>query len=292
VNTTPSSTPPSVPRSRPPESAFVRPDLLNASKDLLTPLERAQLAFVRRSFQPGAFASSVRWCQRTLGSRWLRFVLGNLFQTHHRERLPDFSTGESYIMVCNHRSFFDLYAVVSDLVHTGLRQRIVFPVRSNFFYDNPLGLLVNGSMSFFAMYPPVFREAKKAQLNMLTLDELAWLLRQGGHFVGFHPEGTRNMGDPYTLLPARTGIGRLVHKARVKVVPVFINGLDPSDMWGQIRGNFSKTGAPIHTVFGHPIDFEGLLDEPASQSTFKKIANKTRDAIVELAEEERRIRFR
>lgn len=257
----------------------------------MTPIERAQLAFVRRSFEPGAFASSVRWCQRNLGSRWLRFVLGNLFQTHHRERLPDFGAGESYILVCNHRSFFDLYAVVSDLVHQGLKQRIVFPVRSNFFYDNPLGLLVNGTMSFFAMYPPVFREPKKAQLNMLTLDELAWLLRQGGHFVGFHPEGTRNMGDPYTLLPARTGIGRLVHKARVKVIPVFINGLDPSDMWGQIRSNFTKSGTPIHTVFGNAIDFNGLLDEPATQSTFKKIANKTRDAIAQLAEEERQIRF-
>lgn len=258
---------------------------------MLSPLERAQLAFVRKSFEPGALANSIRWCQRTLGSRWVTFVLNNLFQSHHEERLPDLSNGQSVIMVANHRSFFDLYAIVADLVSKGLNQRIVFPVRSNFFYDNPLGLLVNGSMSFFAMYPPVFRETKKAQLNMLSLDELAWLLRQGGHFVGFHPEGTRNTGDPYTLLPARTGIGRLVHKARVTVVPVFINGLEPNDMWTQIRGNFTKKGEPVHAVFGHPIDFNGLLDEPANQATFKRIANKTRDALVTLAEEERQIRF-
>lgn len=258
---------------------------------MLTPLERTQLAFVRKSFEPGALATSIRWCQRTLGSRWVTFVLNNLFQSHHEERLPDLSTGQSVIMVANHRSFFDLYAIVADLVSKGLSQRIVFPVRSNFFYDNPLGLLVNGSMSFFAMYPPVFREAKKAPLNMLSLDELAWLLRQGGHFVGFHPEGTRNTGDPYTLLPARTGIGRLVHKARVTVIPVFINGLEVNDMWTQIRGNFTKKGEPVHAVFGHPIDFGGLLDEPANQTTFKRIANKTRDALVALAEEERVIRF-
>jgi 1-acyl-sn-glycerol-3-phosphate acyltransferase len=172
-----------------------------------------------------------------------------------------------------------------------MRQRIVFPVRSTFFYDNPLGAFVNGSMSFFAMYPPVFRDAKKAQLNMLTLDELAWLLRQGGYFVGFHPEGTRNMGDPYSLLPARTGIGRLVHKSRARVIPVFINGLNSTDMWAQIRGNFDGSGTPVHTVFGSPIDFGSLLDEPANQTTFKRIANKTREAIMGLAHEERQIRF-
>lgn len=257
----------------------------------MSPVERLQLSLVKKSFEPGRFASAVTWCQRHLGARWVHFVLSNLHQTHHAERLPDFASGESFILVSNHRSFFDLYAVVSELVRQGMRQRIVFPVRSNFFYDNPLGAFVNGSMSFFAMYPPVFRDTKKAPLNMLTLDELAWLLRQGGYFVGFHPEGTRNMGDPYTLLPARTGIGRLVHKARVRVLPVFINGLNPTDMWAQIRGNFDGSGTPVHTVFGAPIDFGPLLDDAANQTTFKRIANKTRDAILELSKEERLIRF-
>lgn len=285
----PSAVPPSSSRSS--DGPLVRPDLLAAGKGLLTPLERLQLGLVRKSFEPGPFATSLKWCQRHLGSRWVHFVLSNLHTLHGVERLPDLATGQSLILVANHRSFFDLYAIVSELVRRGMRQRIAFPVRSNFFYDHPLGSLVNGSMSFFAMYPPVFRDAKKAQLNMLTLDELAWLLRQGGQLVGFHPEGTRNMGDPYTLLPARTGIGRLVHKARVTVVPVFINGLNPTDIWAQVRSNFDRTGTPVHTVFGAPIDFGSLLDEPASQSTFKRIANKTRDALVELSREEHRIRF-
>ncbi len=58
-------------------------------------------------------------------------------------------------MVSNHRSFFDLYVVSSVIVKRGLEQRLMFPVRSQFFYDSPLGLAVNGAMSFFAMYPPV-----------------------------------------------------------------------------------------------------------------------------------------
>lgn len=250
-----------------------------------------QLALVRKSFQPGAVANAIKWCQRNLGARWVNFALGNLHEVHHVERLPDLSTGESFILVANHRSFFDLFAVVGQLMRLGLQQRIVFPVRSNFFYDNPLGALINGTTSFFAMYPPVFRDSKKAQLNMLTLDELAWLLRQGGHFVGFHPEGTRNQGDPYTLLPARTGIGRLVHKSRVQVIPVFINGLNSADALAQVRGNFSGKGEKVHTVFGAPIDFGGLLDDAPNQTTFKRIANKTREAIVGLSREEHVIRY-
>lgn len=267
-----------------------RPDLLGEGREVLSPLERFQLAFVRKSFDPGPFADGICWLQRHVGSRWIRLVISNLYQAHHVERLPDFSTGESFIMVANHRSFFDLYTIFAHLVASGLKQRIVFPVRSNFFYDNPLGLVVNGSMSFFAMYPPVFRDGKRAALNTLTLDELSWLLQQGGHFVGFHPEGTRNMGDPHQLLPARTGIGRLVHRARVKVVPAFVNGLNPQSFVDQIRGNFDGTGTPIHAVFGGPIDFGTLLDEPGSQSVYKRIANKTRDALMALGAEEREIR--
>ena len=103
------------------------------------------------------------------------------------------------------------------------------PVRSNFFYDTPAGFVVNGVMSFFAMYPPLFRDKRRTALNALGLDELAGLLRSGETLVGIHPEGRRNPGtDPYQLLPAKSGVGRLIHAARgVAVVPVFTNGLLP-----------------------------------------------------------------
>jgi 1-acyl-sn-glycerol-3-phosphate acyltransferase len=171
-----------------------------------------------------------------------------------------------------------------------MHQRIVFPVRSNFFYDHPAGVVVNGAMAVFSMYPPIFRERERSSLNMMGLDELAWLLDRGGCMVGFHPEGTRNQGDPYQLLPARTGIGRLAHRARVPVVPVFTNGLLTEDLPKQIRSNFDGTGVPIHTVVGEPVDLADLFDEPASQSVFKRISNKIRDSIVDLGAEEAEIR--
>lgn len=263
-----------------------RPLLLEAARGQLSSMELLALRVVRKSFDEGRFSDLVCWLQHHVGTRWIDLATSRLLHMHHRERFPQFGPQDSCILVCNHRSFFDLYVVTAQLLLSGFEQRIVFPVRSGFFYDSPAGLLVNGVMSFFAMYPPIFRDAARGPLNMLGLDELVWLLQRGGCMVGFHPEGTRNLGDPYTLLPARTGIGRLVHRARVPVVPVFTNGLLPNDLPRQIRSNFDGTGIPIHTVFGEPIDFGTLLDEPGSQSVYKRIANLTREALMQLGREE------
>jgi 1-acyl-sn-glycerol-3-phosphate acyltransferase len=165
-------------------------------------------------------------------------------------------------------------------------------VRSGFFYDRALGIFMNGVMSFFAMYPPIFRDRKRAALNLASLDELARLLRRGGFFVGIHPEGTRKKDDdPYTFLPAQSGVGRLIHKARVPVVPVFVNGLS-NDFARQIRDNVMRRGAPIHIVFGAPVDFGALLDLPGSPRTYKRISERTLEVIGELGREEKEIRSR
>jgi 1-acyl-sn-glycerol-3-phosphate acyltransferase len=167
---------------------------------------------------------------------------------------------------------------------------MLFPVRSNFFYDRPLGFAVNGAMSFFAMYPPVFRERNRAPLNLAGMDEVAWLARRGGAFIGMHPEGTRNKdGDPYSFLPAQSGVGRIIRQADVEVIPVFINGLI-NDLALQVTSNARRNGVPIIVVFGKPVDFSGMLQENASPRLYKRIADRSLDAIRELSVEERDIR--
>jgi 1-acyl-sn-glycerol-3-phosphate acyltransferase len=267
-----------------------RPDLVNSSKDQLSRVEWLQLAAISRSFQDGLFADAVQYLQLKFGTRWIRLATNHLHRVHHIDRLPHFKATDSFILASNHRSFFDLYVVTPALLKYGIRQRMVFPVRSNFFYDHPLGFFVNGVMSFFAMYPPFFRDRKRTNLNILGLDELIWLLKKGGYFVGFHPEGTRNEGDPYELLPARAGVGKLARHTGVPVVPVFTNGLLPDNLKEQILSNFNGKGEAIHTVFGHPIDFGELMLEEPSQGLYKKIANKIRDAIMDLGQEEKQIR--
>jgi 1-acyl-sn-glycerol-3-phosphate acyltransferase len=138
------------------------------------------------------------------------------------------------------------------------------------------------------MYPPIFRERKKLALNLVSLDELAWLLKRGGYFCGIHPEGTRKKDDdPYTFLPAQRGVGRVIHEARVPVIPVFINGLLPNDLPRQVTSNFDGSGRKIVIVFGAPLDFSDLFAEPPSPKVHQAIADRTLEAIGRLGAEER-----
>jgi 1-acyl-sn-glycerol-3-phosphate acyltransferase len=234
----------------------------------------------------------MRLCQRTVGQGWIHHCTKHLRHVYGMDRLPTFEPGKSYVIVSNHRSFFDLYVITSHLVRSGLTHRIVFPVRSAFFYTSPVGLFVNGVMSFFAMYPPLFRDRQRAPLNRLCLEELAGLLRAGETLVGIHPEGRRNPGsDPYDLLPAKSGVGRLICAApEIPVIPVFINGLLPNDLPRQVRSNFDGSGIPIHSVFGAPIDFGDLLSEAPSPRLFSRVAQHCLDEVRLLGEEERRLR--
>lgn len=257
----------------------------------LTPLERLQIRLVRSTLRPGVLDQAIRACQRSVGQRWIRAVTARLRHVRGIERLPRWDPAGSLILVANHRSFFDLYVTTAELVGRGLPQRILFPVKSNFFYDHPLGPLVNGVASFFAMYPPIFRDRKRASLNLASLDELAALLKRGGFFVGIHPEGTRKKDDdPYTLLPAQSGVGRVIHKARAPVVPVFVNGLG-NDFAKQLLAGVTGRGDPINLVFGAPIEFGAALDAPGSPRAYKKIAERCVEAIAELGQEEKALRL-
>jgi len=279
---------PSIPP--PPRVNLPRPDLVAVGEESLRPIEKLQIRVIRRSFEPGTVDSTLRWCQRNIGARWIDICTRNLRHVYGLERLPKLDPNKSYVCVCNHRSFFDLYVVTAQLVLEGMPHRMLFPVRSNFFYDRPLGFAVNGAMSFFAMYPPVFRERNRAPLNLAGMDEVAWLARRGGAFIGMHPEGTRNKdGDPYSFLPAQSGVGRIIRQADVEVIPVFINGLI-NDLALQVTSNARRNGVPIIVVFGKPVDFSGMLRENASPRLYKRIADRSLDAIRELSVEERDIR--
>jgi 1-acyl-sn-glycerol-3-phosphate acyltransferase len=267
-----------------------RPDLIAEGGDRLSRIERLSIQAIRRTLEPGPLDDAMRWCQRNVGAQWITLVTRNLLSVHGLHRLPPLEERQSFLCVSNHRSFFDLYVITGYLVKHGLPHRLVFPVRSEFFYDQPLGPLVNGVMSFFAMYPPIFRDRSRAALNLAGLDELAWMLQRGGTFLGIHPEGTRGKEpDPYTLLPAQPGVGRLIHRSRATVLPVFVNGL-VNDLPKQITSNFDGTGIPVHIVFGEPLDVADLLAEKGSPRVYRAIAERTRDVITALGAEERQHR--
>jgi 1-acyl-sn-glycerol-3-phosphate acyltransferase len=170
-------------------------------------------------------------------------------------------------------------------------QRMYFPVRSEFFYDHPLGPLVNGVMSFLSMYPPVFRAPEKRGVTRAGLDFLARELARPGTVVGMHPEGTRGKGDdPYELLKPEPGFGRVVLESMPVVIPIFINGMG-NDFVHECKSTLDGTGYPIFMVFGEPVDLAEFAGaDPHRLRAQVDVGRKVMAAIAALAERERGLR--
>ena len=235
-------------------------------------MERANVA------RPTAF-----W-QRQVLLRFVGAVLRRRTTVHGLERLPK-DPRERILLVANHRTFFDLFAlgwILWDVA--GFPQSVSFPVRANFFYENPLGLAICLVMSGGSMYPPFFRDAAKKGANKQMLQHLIDHLREPGRLVGFHPEGTRSTGeDPYQLLPAKPGVGELALKARPTVVPAFINGLSNSFATELV------STTPIIAVFGEPIPLPEVEGQPRL-SHYKRCADLFNERISRLGDEEKALR--
>ena len=254
---------------------------------VLGPMER--LAFrVSHRMNLGRWKLFWTACQRAIGSRWIQIATYNLMNVYGLDHLDAVSHERPLLLVANHRSFFDMYAVSSVLFRRAKwRKTLYFPVRSRFFYESPVGMLVNMLMGWWSMYPPIFAENEKRLFDKYSVRRLAQLCRTGsGHVIGFHPEGTRNRsGDPYSYLRAQPGVGKLIKDAAPQVVPVFIAGLGNS-LVRQVIGNWTG-GEKIRIRFGAPLDLAALLEKKDHVRTYKEISEFVMSKIAELGEEDR-----
>jgi 1-acyl-sn-glycerol-3-phosphate acyltransferase len=226
--------------------------------------------------------------QKTVGAGWIKVCTYNLLQVEGLETLKAVPRDKPLLLVANHRSFFDMYTVSSVLFYkTDWEKRLYFPVRGRFFYQSPLGSFVNLVMGWWSMYPPFFAENEKRAFDKFSLRKLADLCSKGpGNIIGFHPEGTRNKdADPYSLLRAQPGIGKLLKESDPHVVPVFIAGLG-NDLVKQILGNW-RGGEKIRIYFGEELDLARFREMKDHVRTYKEIGEFVMSKIRELAEHDR-----
>ena len=257
---------------------------------VLSPVESAGFRLTDR-MNRGAWKRFWSFCQRHVGSLWIKICTYNLMRVHGLENVENCDVERPLLLVANHRSFFDMYVVSSVLFRQTRRPiTLFFPVRAKFFYTSPLGWFVNLIMGWWAMYPPFFREegeAEKREFDKYSLRRLVQLASFGrGHLIGFHPEGKRNMsGDPYHFLPAQPGVGAVIRKAQPQVIPVFIAGLG-NDLPKQILGNWTG-GEKVRLWFGEPIDLSEFYAKSDRLRTHKEIADYLMTKISELAGKDR-----
>jgi 1-acyl-sn-glycerol-3-phosphate acyltransferase len=249
-----------------------------------------RLSFRVMRFLNEGKGSALAWIwQRRVATPVVGLLVSRRLRLYGLERLDGVPEGAPILLVSNHRTFFDLFILGWILVrHPRLRRRLNFPVRANFFYENPVGLLLGAVFTGGTMFPPFFRSPEKKGMNRLSLAILLEKLRTPGQMVGFHPEGTRNKtDDAYALLPAQPGAGELALKARPVVVPAFILGLSNST-WAELKANLRRE-RPVIAVFGAPVELPQTPAVPRL-SHYKRCADLLAARIAALGAEERSIR--
>ena len=261
----------------------------------LTRMERIALKFGELANQD----HRGKWLQnhflRGVSYAWVRPAIANRILVEGLEHLIAQTPTTGVMVVSNHRSFFDQYVqmLACFMGRVPWARRLYFPVRSNFFYDSPGGIVVNAAIAGGAMYPPIYRQAERRVLNDEALDKMVEIVKQPGNVLGMHPEGTRGKGDdPYTLLPGQPGVGKLALVAQPMVIPAFQLGLG-NNIARDIAWNFGAEKRRQHAVimvFGPPVDFRDLCAEKPRPTLYKKCADRFMAAIKGLGAREREIR--
>ncbi len=108
-----------------------------------------------------------------------------------------------------------------------------------------------------------------------TIKTVIRLLKQGERVVVF-PEGQRSFDD--VLQPGQPGVGLMVSKARVPVLPVRIFGAHEALPRG--AGRFRRTR--ITVAVGEPLDFNGAEYAKGGGETYQRIADEIMAAITRL----------
>jgi 1-acyl-sn-glycerol-3-phosphate acyltransferase len=256
--------------------------------EVLAPFERLAVRLVRR-MNRGRWQRLWFWCGREFSARLIALITGPLVEVHGIEHVAATSRERPLVVVANHRSFFDLYVVMSELFRRlpGWRA-ILFPVRGRYFYQRPGGVLLNALAAWWAMYPPFFREPEKAVFNQWAMTELASLCRDGaGRVIGYHPEGTRNRNpDPYSFLPPHSGVGRLILEAQPQVVPVFVAGLGNNVL--EILRRRARGGERIRLRFGPALDGSAWAGLPLTAAASRTVAEAVMAEVKQLGEADRR----
>jgi 1-acyl-sn-glycerol-3-phosphate acyltransferase len=215
-----------------------------------------------------------------------KLMNGSRWRVHGMEHVSVLTNRERIVMVSNHRSFFDFYVSGTFLfTRKSFSKRMLFPVRSEFFYDSWFGGFVNLLMSGFYMFPPVLRGPKRRNFNRYALDRMVAELEVPGQLIGIHPEGTRGKGDdPYTFLRTQPGAGQILLAAKgIHVLPVFVYGLSNSMKTEFYRTWFTREPHPIDIVYGPLIDFDDLRAKGNRLTLQLEASQRAMDAVSKLA---------
>jgi 1-acyl-sn-glycerol-3-phosphate acyltransferase len=168
--------------------------------------------------------------------------------------LEHLTPGRAYVFAANHRSNFDIFALISFLPG-----RIMFVAKKSLFQIPVLGQAMMGMGSV-----PLDRSNLKQAIR--SLDRAAARVKAGASMIIF-PEGTRVPAPE--LIPFKKGVFVMAAKSGQPIVPVSISGT----RYIQPRGTSRVQPGPIKVVISppiHPQDYQ--RKEELMAAVFEAIA--------------------
>jgi 1-acyl-sn-glycerol-3-phosphate acyltransferase len=184
-------------------------------------------------------------------------VIGTLYfrmRVVHRELFPE--TGGA-LVVANHVSYLD-----PPLIGCCFRKPIYCLARKSLF------------RGFFAWFLPRINvlPVDRGKPDMAGMKRVLQLLKEGNRVLLF-PEGTRSVDG--NLLPAEAGVGFIIAKCGVPVVPVRISGA--FECYPRSAA-FPKPGK-ITITAGPPVDFSAIPKELTGRELYQAYADAVMAAI-------------
>lgn len=179
------------------------------------------------------------------------------FKVVGRENVPKKGP---FIFASNHRSYFDPI-----LLGTSIHRSLNYMARENLFSGGLFGWAMRQVHAF-----PV----KKGSGNLGALRQALNILKNGKPLVIF-PEGTRS-GDK-ELKPAKPGVGFIMARANVPVIPAYIEG----SFEALPRGLMTLKRSRVAVYVGRPLKFE-LNADPRGKEAYRKASDDIMREIAEL----------
>jgi len=191
-----------------------------------------------------------------LFKRLFRFIFG--VKVSGAENIP---AEGPFIIASNHRSYIDPPVIASVFP-----EPVFFVAKEELFRNPFIGFILKHLAAIPVKRGGMDKRALKSSLTVL----------KGGCYLCIFPEGTR--AGKGTFLKPKPGVGMLVLKSGVKVIPVYLGGTDDVMPRGTL---FPKLFGRIKVVIGKPVEYK--KDNIPEEDPYQYVAEDIMRNIRELA---------
>lgn len=209
---------------------------------------------------------------------WIFFHVFNNVVVIGRENIGE---EPNTLLLSNHQSMIDSFPVGIEAFYpkSWIKPYLVpwHPAARENFFKNRL-------IAWFSDHTRCI-PVKPGRRDLHALHKMKEVLPKGT--IILFPEGTRSRtGD---VMDGRPGAGLVALATRPRIIPVAIDGMQEVLPIGESR---PRIGKRVYLMYGEPVDYGDLLDEPRTRETAQALVDRVMERIREQHRQIRKMRLR